>query len=230
MSNKKRRIIMTLLLLVILIASGVAVYYVGKPLIAFVSDSEGFRSWVEANTWWSRIVFIGMQIIQVVLSVIPGGAFEIAAGYAFGAVEGTILCTVGTTLGSVLVFLLVRRFGVKLVLLFFSEEKLRSAKFMQNENRLSLILFIVFLIPGAPKDLLCYAAGLTNIKLSRWIAITSIARIPAITISTVGGNAIGTESYSFAVGVFIFTIIASLIGILIYRRITKTESDDVSEN
>lgn len=225
MSDKSRRNNIILLLTLVAIVSVVVLLFVGKPLIRFVSDAEAFRAWVEANTWWSRIAYIGMLIFQVVFAVIPGGAFEVAGGYAFGALEGTILSVVGTTLGSVIVFLLVKRYGMKYVLLFFTREQLDSAKFMHDEKRLYLIAFIAFIIPGTPKDLLCYVAGLTDIKLSRWIAITSIARIPAITISTVGGNAIGTRSYVFAGIVFAATVVISAIGILIYRRMTLESSE-----
>lgn len=225
MSDKNRRKNIFLLFTLIIIVSAVALLFVGKPLIRFVSDAEAFRAWVEANTWWSRVAYIGMLIFQVVFAVIPGGAFEVAGGYAFGAVEGTILSVVGTTLGSIIVFLLVKRFGMKYVLLFFSREQLASAKFMHDEKRLYLIAFIAFIIPGTPKDLLCYVAGLTDIKLSRWIAITSIARIPAITISTIGGNAIGTRSYVFAVAVFIVTVVISAIGVLVYRRLTREPAE-----
>ena len=230
MSDKNRRKNIFLLFTLIIIVSAVALLFVGKPLIRFVSDAEAFRAWVEANTWWSRVAYIGMLIFQVVFAVIPGGAFEVAGGYAFGAVEGTILSVVGTTLGSIIVFLLLKRFGMKYVLLFFSREQLASAKFMHDEKRLYLIAFIAFIIPGTPKDLLCYVAGLTDIKLSRWIAITSVARIPAILISTVGGNAIGTRSYVFAAAVFAITVIISAVGVLIYRHITKESATDTVDD
>ena len=230
MSETKRKQSMAILITLIVLVSVIVLFFVGKPLIRFVSDAEAFRAWVEANTWWSRVAYIGMLVIQVVFAVIPGGVFEVAAGYAFGAIEGTILSVIGTTLGSTMVFILVKRYGLKYVLLFFTQEQLDSVKFMHNEKRLYLIVFIAFIIPGTPKDLLCYVAGLTDMKLSRWITITSIARIPAITISTIGGNAIGTESYVFAAGVFVFTLILSGIGVLVYRHITKSESDDSSES
>lgn len=228
MSDKTRRKNIMLLLTLFVAVSAIALWFVGKPLIRFVSDAEAFRAWVEKNTWWSRLAYIGMLIFQVVFAVIPGGAFEVAGGYAFGAVEGTILSVIGTTLGSALVFLLVQRWGLRYVLLFFTQEQLDSAKFMHDERRLYLIAFIAFIIPGTPKDLLCYIAGLTDIKLSRWIAITSIARIPAITISTIGGNAIGTKSYIFAGVVFFITLVISGIGILVYRHITQDVSTDSS--
>ncbi len=229
MPEKDRRRNIIVLLTAVVAVSAVALLCVGKPLIRFVSDADVFRGFVEAHTWWSRVAYLGMLIFQVVFAVIPGGAFEVAGGYAFGALEGTILSVIGTTMGSALVFLTVRRWGLKYVLLFFTQEQLDSAKFMHDEKRLYLVAFIAFIIPGTPKDLLCYVAGLTDIRLSRWIIITSIARIPAITISTIGGNAIGTKSYLFAAVVFAVTVIISAVGVLIYRRITKVSEPETSD-
>ena len=154
MSEKDRRKSIILLLTAVVTVSAVALMCVGKPLIRFVSDADAFRAFVEKNSWWSRVAFLGMLVFQVVFAIIPGGAFEVAGGYAFGAAEGTILSVVGTTLGSILVFLLVRRWGLRYVLLFFTREQLASAKFMHDEKRLYLIAFIAFIIPGTPKDLL----------------------------------------------------------------------------
>lgn len=221
MQDKNRRIKQILAVNFLVVICAAVMFYIGKPMIAFVSDAEQFRAWVEEHTWLGRITFLLMLLIQVVFAFIPGGVFEVAGGYAFGAIEGTILSVLGTTLGSAAVFMLVKKYGLKFVLLFFTQEKIDSVQFMHNKNRLYLLVFIAFIIPGTPKDLLCYVTGLTDMKLGTWLAITSVARIPAITISTIGGNAIGTASYAFAVGVFLFTLLLSAVGILIYRRITK---------
>jgi len=225
MQEKHRRRNQILAIGILIIVCTLVMIYIGKPLIDFVSDAETFRLWVEERGWLGRFAFLFMLLFQVVFAFIPGGVFEVAGGYAFGAVEGTILSIIGTTLGSAAVFLLVKKYGLKFVLLFFSQEKLDSVKFLHNKKRLYLLVFIAFIIPGTPKDLLCYAAGLTDMKLGVWLIITSIARIPAITISTIGGNAIGTESYAFALGVFAFTLILSLIGIIVYRAIVKQDTE-----
>ena len=89
--------------------------------------------------------------------------------------RGTGLCLLGALLGSVTVFLFVKKFGMRFVALFVSEEKIRSLKFLQNEKRLNLIAYILFLIPGTPKDVMTYIVGLTPMKLSFWIFITLTA-------------------------------------------------------
>ena len=101
-------------------------WFAGRPLIHFAQEPERFRQWVDAQGVLAPLLFTGMIILQVIVAVIPGEPLEIAAGYAFGAIEGTFLCVLGTFLGSMLVFLLVRRFGLRAVEIFFPVEKLRS--------------------------------------------------------------------------------------------------------
>ena len=134
--------------------------------------------------------------------------------------EGTILCIIGCVIGSALVFLFVRRFGVKLVEVFFPREKIRSLRFLQDSRRLNLLTFIVFFIPGTPKDLLSYFIGLTDMKLGTWLLITAVARIPSIVTSTVTGDALGLKDYQFALIAFGVTLALSLAGILVYRRLS----------
>ena len=207
----------------LIIISALIMFFVGKPMIDFVSNAEEFRLWVETKGWYGRIIFLAMLIFQVVFAFIPGGIFEIAGGYAFGAVEGTILSIIGTTLGSAIAFSIVKKYGLKFALIFFSKEKLDSVRFIHNKSKLYLLVFIAYIIPGTPKDLLCYVAGLTDIKLSKWLIISSLARIPAITFSTIGGNAVGTAKYSFAILIFAIILFAALIGIIVYRYINKEQ-------
>lgn len=197
------------------------IWRVGVPLVRFASEPEKFRLWVESSGVWSRFAYAGMMIFQIIIAFLPGEPFEIAAGYAFGAVEGTILCLAASTLGSMLVFLLVRRYGMRLVELFFSADKLKSIRFLKTTPRRGFIFFIIFMIPGTPKDLLCYFAGLTDMKLLTWLAICSLGRLPAIVTSTVGGDALGTSDYRFAIIVFAVTLGISLIGIAVYKLICK---------
>lgn len=209
-----------LLALVMLISVAVGALVV-PPLIRWVSDPEAFRSWVEAKGWSSRLVFMGMVIFQVILAFIPGEPFEIAAGYAFGAVEGTILSIAGATVGSIITFSLVRRFGMRLVRVFFSEEKINSVKFLKTSNARNILFLVIYMIPGTPKDLLGYFAGLTDIPFSVFFLVCTLGRIPSVITSTVGGNALGTKSYGAAILVFAVTFAISALGLSIYNAICK---------
>ena len=221
MENRKKKIAAGVGLLLFVLITAALGLLVGRPMIDFVSQPETFRDWVDSHGIVSRLAFIGMVVFQAIVAVIPGEPLEIGAGYAFGAVEGTFLCVVGTTVGGVIVFALARTLGMRIVSLFFSEEKIRSVSFLQNTRRLNTVAFLVFLLPGTPKDLLSYCAGLTQIRWPFWLLLTSLARLPSIVTSTVGGNALGVQRYAFAVGVFAVTLVLSGIGLYLYNRIAK---------
>ena len=215
----KKKIYLFAIVVALLFIAAVG-YLVGKPMVEFVREPERFRAWVDSSGFVSRVIFVGMVIFQLIIALIPGEPLEMGAGYAFGAVEGTILCIIGCVIGSALVFLFVRRFGVKLVEVFFPREKIRSLRFLQDSRRLNLLTFIVFFIPGTPKDLLSYFIGLTDMKLGTWLCITAVARIPSIVTSTVTGDALGLKDYQFALIAFGVTLALSLLGILVYRRLS----------
>lgn len=217
----RRQLVGIAVVCIAVVTSALIMWLVGAPLVRFASEPEKFRAWVDGHGFGGRIAYIGMVIFQVIIALIPGEPFEIAAGYAFGAVEGTLLCILASTLGSVAVFLLVRRFGVRLVEVFFSKDKLKSVRFLKSTPKRDMLFLIIFMIPGTPKDLLSYVAGLTDIRFPVWLMICSLGRIPSIITSTVGGNALGTQNYWFAIAVFAATMAVSGVGLLIYNRICK---------
>ncbi len=221
LTEKQKKIFTLVSVLLVIIFSGIIAVLVGKPLIQFVNTPEQFRAFVKSYGILSDLAFILMIVFQTVIAIIPGEPFEIAAGYAFGVIRGTVDCLIGFLLGGVLIFLFVKKFGVKVVEVFFPIEKIKGLKFLGNSKRLNTLTFLIFLIPGTPKDLLSYFIGLTDMKLSVWILITTVARIPSLITSVLGGSALGNERYKVAVVVFIVTILISGAGLLIYKFIQK---------
>ena len=193
--------------------------FVGGPIVKTLGDPAAFRAWVDARGVWGRVLFVGLIMLQVIIAFIPGEPFELAAGYAFGTLWGTLLVWIGLVLGTTIVFLFVRKIGVKAVEVFFPREKINSMKYLRDEEKLNAAAFILFLIPGTPKDLLTYFAGLTKIRLLPWIVLTSIARIPSIVTSTISGNALGVERYGLAIIVFAATSLVSGLALLLYQRV-----------
>ena len=177
------------------------------------------RSWFRAHEPYGALVYCLVTVVQILLAFLPGEPLELAAGYAFGAVKGSLLCLLAEGIGSILVLLLVRRFGPGLVRLFFSEEQLERLKFLHYSPKRLLLFAIIFMVPGTPKDLLCYFAGLTDIDLVKLIIICTVGRIPSVVTSTLGGSAIGDRSYVFAIAVFAVTAVLSVAGIAVYNHI-----------
>lgn len=217
MENK--RIIKIILFVVLLSFLACVTLIIGKPMISFVSEPEKFRLWVEDKGFFGKIAFVLMVFFQVVFALIPGEPLEIGGGYAFGVFEGTILTVIGTVLGSITVFFLVKKWGIKLCELFFSRDKLLSLKILKNKQKRNILIFLIFFLPGTPKDLLTYFLGLIDIKLSTVLFLSAIARLPSIITSTLGGDALGGKQYTAAFLVFAITLLISGIGYLIYEKV-----------
>ena len=114
---------------------------------------------------------------------------------------------------------------------FISREKLNSLSFIKNHRKLDLIIFIAFLIPGTPKDVLTYFIGLTPMKLRVFLGLSLIARIPSVISSTLGGDALGSQNYTLAIIVFAVTAVLSLAAILLYKRYPGIKvSEDAGES
>ena len=131
------------------------------------------------------------------------------------------LAIYGGIIGGALAMLLARRFGMKLVKALFPKQDIENLAIFRNPDRLRMLTFLLFLIPGTPKDLLSYFVALTKIKLSTWLLIVVVSRIPSVVTSTVGGSALGMENYVFAIVTFAVTLVVSGIGVLIYNRIRR---------
>lgn len=205
----------------------------GKPIIRAVQDPVSFREKIDGFGIWGKAVFFLMMYVQTVIAFIPGEPLEIAAGYAFGAVEGMLITLLGQMLGSMTVFLFVRKFGMKLVEVFVSREDISSMRFLRDEKKLEILTFLIFLTPGTPKDALCYFVGLTPMRLGVWMLISSVARIPSIVTSTIGGNALGLGRLPMAILVFALTFAVSACGYILYLRYTKKREEKkrgLSEN
>lgn len=218
LSQLHKKYIAAAALLLLAAFMGLACFVWGGQIIGFVSDGEKFRRWVNSGGRWAKAGFVLMMAFQIVLAFIPGEPLEIGAGYAFGVGWGTVLCLAGSLLGSVIVFAAVRVLGRRLVYLFFKKEDVDRLSFLQDEKRLNMIIFTLFLIPGTPKDIMSYFVGLSKMKLGSWIFISTFARFPSIITSTAGGSLAGSGNYIFAAAVFALTAAAAAAGMAFYTK------------
>lgn len=225
MTDKHKKILYLASVLFFILFCTVVGWHIGIPMVRFAEEPELFRSWVDRSGIWGRLLFVGMVFLQVIVALIPGEPLELAAGYAFGALEGTVLSMLGIVLGSWVIFAAVRRFGQKLVEVFFPEKELKQLSFLKNPKKAKALAFILMTIPGTPKDMLSYVAGLTPLTLKEWLTIVVIARIPSLLTSTVSGGAAGEENYLLAGIMLAVTLIFSGVGVLYYRKICKEQAE-----
>ncbi|MBO5742862.1 MAG: TVP38/TMEM64 family protein [Clostridia bacterium] len=218
---KRKRIFALISFAVLLCVISFLTYFLIVRFSKIAKSGEEFNDFIKGYGTYGAFVAIGIQILQVFIALIPGEFVEIGMGYAYGWFEATLYSLLGVAIGSSLIFLLVKKFGIRFVEIFVSSDKINELKFIRSEEKLKRLTFILFFIPGTPKDLITYFIGLTRISLKDFLAITLFARIPSVVSSTVGGNFIGEKRYVEAVILFVVTALISLIGIKLYNILLK---------
>lgn len=209
----------------ILIALFLVLYIIfGKTMTSFVSDTEGFKNWLDTYKGLSSVIFVFIRAFQTVIKIIPAEPLEIAAGYAFGTWGGLALCSLGTFLGSVVIVLLSRWLGSKFVSAFINEEQLKSLSIINDKKNQRLFLFVFYLVPSTPKDIMTYVAGSLKMNMAEFFLITSLARIPSILTSTLCGAQLEQNNIKSAVFIFAATAVVSLICAFIYNYYKKTKT------
>ncbi len=197
--------------------------------LTYEGNRELLRDYIQSLGWGGVFVFVLLQILQIVVAVIPGEPFELIAGIIYGTWGGLFICLVGILLGQILVFLAVRRWGRPLVTRFFGEDQLAHYAFLQDESKLLTTTFILFLIPGTPKDILTYLAGLTPLRLPSFLAVSVLARIPSVITSTLAGDHLFGGNISSVAVIYTIVGILGLLGIVWNRQMLKRKNQTNKE-
>lgn len=220
-TQRQQKMIWLAAVIIFVLFCVLATVFLGIPMMRLAKEPEQFRTCVESFGFWGRVLFVLMVVLQVIVALIPGEPLELAAGYAYGAVEGSLLAMAGILIGSAIVFLAVRLVGPKLVAVFFPDREIRRLAFLRDPQKAGVLTFILMTIPGTPKDLLSYFAGLTPLSMPQWLLIVAVARIPSLLTSTVSGAAAGEENYLLAGVMLAVTLLVSGIGVMYYRKLCK---------
>ena len=193
---------------------------------------ERFSLWVKELGFKGVLILFGLQVLQIVIAVIPGGPTQVIAGAAFGTWKGLLILEAGCIAGTIIIFFLVRKFGKPLLLRFFGEDLLSTWGFLSSEKKTATVTFILFLLPGMPKDFLTYFAPLTRLSLVQFTLISALARFPAMLASTVMGDSVIQKNWFLFLLVFGITALAGILGIQFKDKIVlhtkKRMQHDVS--
>ena len=227
-SKKAFKIIM--LILVVAIIAAIICYLF--PVIKNLSTQEeqvAFKEKVSNSGILGFLMLFGLQFAQIFLFVIPGEPIEILSGICYGPVWGTIFIMISAAIISLLIYLLVHKFGRKFIYDFCGEEKINkieNSKVFRNPKTISFIVFILFFIPGTPKDLFTYIAALLPIKPLTFILISTVARFPSIISSTLAGDSLLEGNWQMSLIVYGITFLIVGIAILIMRKFDKNKVTD----
>lgn len=230
MSRKTKRFKLFLIIVVIALLVGLIIYLF--PVIKNLSTPEGqleFKNHVGDMGMIGVLALFGLQFAQIFLIIIPGEPIEILAGMCYGGVWGTVFIIVSAFIISSIIFFAVRKFGRRFVYSFCSKDridKIENSKLFKNPKKIEWIMLILFLIPGTPKDLLVYIAGLLPIKPLRFILISTFARLPSVISSTIAGGSLIAGNWKFSIMIYAVTFL--IVGIIIFI-INKFDKDKIAE-
>ena len=180
---------------------------------------EELRQWVDGFGATAPLVFMAVQALQIVVFVIPGEVPQIAGGYLFGIAGGLALTVAGSALGSAIAFLASRFLGIEFLRAILRGEQLERLQRMASSPRATITFFLFFLIPGIPKDVLCYVAGLSRLRLSLFLVIATVGRLPGIVGSVVMGDAAAEQRWLFAGIVMAIALLLFGTGVLFRARL-----------
>lgn len=190
-----------------------------------MNTAQNFKELIESYGKWGVIVAFGIQVLQVIVSPIPGEVIEVGMGLCFGWLGGAVLCLVGGALAAALIMLFVKKYGIKAVELFVSTDKINELRIINNEKKLKTTVFLLYLIPGTPKDPLIFFFGLTKISIWDFIWIQTLARIPSVVTSTIAGEQVTKQNFLVSIIIFAVTGVLALIGMFLYRKIVSHKNN-----
>jgi uncharacterized membrane protein YdjX (TVP38/TMEM64 family) len=193
LQEKLKFLVRPLVFLFAFLALSFSLYHLG--LFHFFMNQQRLIGWIHSLGAWGFAGFILLQVVQVVAAPIPGEATGVLGGYLYGPAVGVVLSTVGLTLGSYIAFTLSRYFGRPLT------DKFVDAKTMERFDYLLLhkglfLVFLLFLIPGFPKDYLCYILGLGHLTTLEFLVIATTGRFLGTMLLTLGGTFLRNHQYS----------------------------------
>ncbi len=230
MSKKTKIFKLILLAIVVAIAIGATAYLI--PVIKELNTTEGQRAFQERinnSGFLGVLMLFGLQFAQIFLFIIPGEPIEILAGICYGSIWGTVFIMVSAAIISAFIYLLVHKLGRKFIYDFVDKkkiEKVENSKVFQNPRTIRFILFILFFIPGTPKDLLTYIAALLPIKPLEFIIISTLARFPSVVSSTWAGASLLEGNWKLSLIIYGITFLIVAIAVFIMRKFDKDKITD----
>jgi uncharacterized membrane protein YdjX (TVP38/TMEM64 family) len=187
-----------------------------EDLQAVAAQKERISEFLSSFGPYSSAVFVLLQALQVVVSPIPGELTGIVGGFVYGKVYGFILSTIGLALGSWIAFELASILGRPFVERLIKKDMVNKFDFLTESNAGVTITFLLFLIPGFPKDVLCYVLGLSKMRLRTFLIVSIIGRAPGTYLLTVQGASVREQQYGTAV-VLLIVSAAVLFAAYLYR-------------
>lgn len=210
--------------LVAFIAIMVIIVVIAWPYIADVFTEGGVDRLVERvqNAGAAGVlILLGMQFLQIVVAFIPGEVVQLAAGLMYGPWLGALIVLIGCVISSTVIYKMVHTLGAPFVQGMVSTEHLEKFHKFEEQGKLDIVVFILFLIPAMPKDVFTYLVPLTDMKYKKFIVLTTVGRIPGVLASTYAASGLASGDVVGPVIVVAIAIVLAIIVVVFRERIME---------
>ncbi|MDD6794079.1 MAG: TVP38/TMEM64 family protein [Clostridiaceae bacterium] len=224
MKHKSLTIILTIVFIII-ISSLIYINFNNiKNFYSIFTNVEKLNNFLNSFGYLSWFVYFLLQVSQVIIFVIPGELIQAAGGYVFGTYVGTLISFLGIGLGSSLLFMVCHKYGRHFVRKFVSKDFHTKFEKIINTKDKRIIIFILYLIPGIPKDSLVMLYALTDIDFKNFITFSMIGRLPALFLSTYFGANIANRQYVKVIILSIFFTIILFLTLIFKEKLLSSLS------
>ena len=210
-----------LLLLVIVVAIPAYIYFFHRDIIQSFSSLDDVENFFDHYRHQSMLIYFGLQILQIVICILPGQTMQFAAGYLFHFWIGFAIALSGAFIGTIIAYYLARILGRDAMHMIFGEEKISEMLGRINSKKGVAIVFLIYLIPGIPKDLCTYAAGLSEMKLKPFLILSMAGRAPGMIGSLLMGQQVNIGGYTSAAIIAGCFVVMFIMGILFRKQVTN---------
>ena len=209
------------LLLIIIVAIPAYIFFFHRDIIQHFQSLDDVQALFLKYRHQSMLVYFGLQILQIVICILPGQTMQFAAGYLFHFWIGFALAISGAFIGTIIAYYLARILGRDAMHMIFGEEKINDMLQKINSKKGVAIVFLIYLIPGIPKDLCTYAAGLSEMKLKPFLILSMLGRTPGMVGSLLMGQQVNIGGYFSAGIIAACFVVMFAVGILFRKQVTN---------
>lgn len=218
---KKILSVIKVLLLISVIVVPLVFVLRNQEILSYLKDMDKIQLFLNEHNKSAVLIYLAAQITQIIISVLPGQAFQVAAGYVFGPLMALIYSIIGAVLGTTITFYLSRILGKDFVDIFFEKEKSDYYIERLNSKRAYTIVFFLYLIPGLPKDVISYVGGVSEIKFKPFIVLSTIGRLPGMFGSIIFGSLLVNKQYTLMIILGVVAVIAFIFCIVFRKKISN---------
>lgn len=217
------------LFLLVLVAIMVTVVILLWPRLREIAEPDGMQRLIDqikGSGPWGLLVLYGIQIIQVMLGFVPSEIIAIVSGMIYGPWLGTLIVIAGCATGTTIVFLIVRKLGAPFVRSMVPKRYMEKINRYEQSDNFYFLVFILFLIPGIPKDVVTYIVPLSSIRLGPFVGVATLGRLPEMFAVAYAASDIAAGQYMRAIVIFAITAVAAIIGLVIYKKTVDKKRDE----